>query len=354
MKSAASSRPLLAAMAGLGLIVAFWMLRKALAPFFLAVVLAYLLAPAVNLLARRMQRVWAVILVGLGALGSFALVFRLGIPRLMEQLERLIASLPVWKSALETRWNPWLDTHPWTRSRLQQGMEGLDPLILLRGAWGAGVDLLGWFLQAMTLLLVPVIVYYLLVEGPQLQEAMEGLVPPRYRERTRSVAGNIHQRLGGYIRGQIAVAVTMTLLQSVAFQIVGVPYAWLLGLVAGVSNVVPYSPYLTALLPALIVAGLGGETGGGLLIIALVFTGVQKLEALYFTPVWVGRASRLHPLEVLLAILCFGFAFGVIGLIFAVPLMIVVKVVLETLTADYKQHPWFLARAGAPPEGQAS
>jgi predicted PurR-regulated permease PerM len=78
---------------------------------------------------------------------------------------------------------------------------------------------------------------------------------------------------------------------------------------------------------------------------------VQKAEALYFTPVWVGRASRLHPLEVLLGILCFGFAFGLIGLIFAVPLMIVVKVVLESLIADYQRHPWFLDGAQEPPEG---
>ena len=75
---------------------------------------------------------------------------------------------------------------------------------------------------------------------------------------------------------------------------------------------------------------------------------MQKLEALYFTPVWVGRASRLHPLEVLLGILCFGFAFGLIGLIFAVPLMIVVKVVLEHLIDDYKQHPWFVDGAETP------
>ena len=341
MKGGPGSRPILAALVGLGLIVCFWMLRKALAPFFLAMVLAYLLLPAVDLLSRHVKRIWAVILVGIGALGALVLAIRLVVPRLMDQLDRLVASIPGWKSALETRWNPWFEAHPLIRIRLQQGLEGLDPMVLVKGAWGAGADLLGWFLQIMTLLLVPVIVYYLLVEGAELLEAMDALVPPRHRERIRNLVGNIHQRLGGYIRGQIAVAMVMALLQSVAFQITGVPYAWLLGLMAGVSNVVPYSPYVTALLPALVLAGLGGADGGSLLIITLVFTVVQKTEALYFTPVWVGRASRLHPLEVLLAILCFGFAFGLIGLIFAVPLMIVVKVVLENLIADYKRHPWF-------------
>jgi len=334
--------PVVASLAGLTLIVAFWLLRKALAPFFLAMVLAYLLAPAVDILAKRMKRGWAVALVGLGSLSFLGLLGWLAVPRLLDQVDRFIAAIPSWKNALELRWGPWLDTHPWFRDKLQQGLEGLDPMIVLKGAWGAGVDLLGWFLQAMTFLLVPVIVYYLLAEGSELLGALDELVPPRYRERTRGVVGHIHLRLGGYIRGQIGVAVAMALLQSLAFQLVDVPYAWLLGLVAGVSNVVPYSPYLTALLPALVVVGLGGSTGGHLLVIALVFTGVQKLETLYFTPVWVGRASRLHPLEVLLGILCFGFAFGLIGLIFAVPLMIVVKVALENLIADFKLHPWFV------------
>jgi len=342
--------PILASLVGLGLIVTFWLLRRALAPFFLAMVLAYLLAPAVRLLSRRMRRGWAVALVGLGSVGVLGGVFRLGVPPLLDQLDRLITSIPLWKNALEARWGPWLGTHPWARSRFQQGLEGLDPMVLLKGAWGAGVDLLGWSLQLLTLLLVPVIVYFLLVEGPELMAVLDGLVPPRYRERARRLAGNIHLRLGGYIRGQLGVAAAMAFLQSLTFQILGVPYAWLLGLVAGVSNIVPYSPYVTALCPALLIVGLGGATGGRVLLVALVFTGVQKLEALYFTPVWVGRASRLHPLEVLLGILCFGFAFGLIGLIFAVPLMIVVKVVLEQLITDYKQHPWYLDGEEAGPE----
>jgi predicted PurR-regulated permease PerM len=72
-----------------------------------------------------------------------------------------------------------------------------------------------------------------------------------------------------------------------------------------------------------------------------VFTAVQKAETLYFTPVWVGRASGLHPLEVLLAILCFGYAFGVVGLVFAVPMMIVLKVATRLGLESYKAHPWF-------------
>lgn len=347
-----SRMPLWAAGTALGLILCLWLLRKALAPFFLAMVLAYLLEPAVARLSRRMRRGLAVAAVFFAAAATLALLLRLLVPRLLEQGERLVLSLPRWRQALEARWGPWLEQHPAVREKLVHGAEGLDPVGILKGALGAGADLLAGLLQAMTFLLVPVIVWYLLVEGHGFLAAVENLVPPRHRERVRATVADIHRRLGGYIRGQIAVAAAMAVLQGFAFQFAGVPYPWLLGLVAGVSNVVPYSPYFTAMVPGLVLAGLDGAPASRLLLNALLFTAVQKAEAFYFTPVWVGRASRLHPLEVLLGTLCFAFAFGLLGLIFAVPLMIVVKVLGERLLGDYLVHPWF--RGTDPPAADPS
>lgn len=222
----------------------------------------------------------------------------------------------------------------------------LDPMALVKGAGAAGAGLVNGLLDFITLILVPLILYYLLMEGQRMSRALDGLVPPRHLEEARGAAAEINRRLGGYIRGQLAVALVMAFLQGLAFRCMGVPFAWLLGLVAGFSNVVPYSPYITALPPALLMLALSGSGPGRLLVMALVFTCVQKAETLYFTPVWVGRASGLHPLEVLLAILCFGYVFGIMGLIFAVPLMIVLKVVGGRVLERYQNHPWFLG--GAP------
>ena len=331
--------------AALGGVAALWFLRSALAPFFLALVLAYLLEPVVSRLARKLGREWSAVLVILAAAVGFGLVVWALVPVLWGQVERLIESLPDLRVKLETRFLPWLQAHPAVQNKIRQGLDGLDPMALVREAGLAGAGLLAWLLELITLILVPLILYYLLVEGPRLQQALDDLVPGRYLDRARAVAGEINGRLGGYIRGQLAVSLVMSLLQGLAFRILGVPYAWLLGLVAGFSNVVPYSPYITALPPALLFAALGGASGGSLLVHAVVFTVVQKAETLYFTPVWVGRASGLHPLEVLLAILCFGYAFGVVGLIFAVPMMIVLKVGGRLLLDRYKGHPWFVSGA---------
>lgn len=333
--------PLRFVLIALGALLALWLLRRALAPFFVAMVLAYLLAPPVNRLARWLGRPWGVVAVMLGLVAMMATLLMVLGPWLMDQGAHLGASLPRWRQALDDRILPWLQAHPTWQLRLDQALDGLDPALFLRGLRATGGGVLGCFLDLMALILVPLILYFLLLEGPGLVDRLRDLTPPRYRERLDRMVAAIHQRLGGYIRGQAAVAAAMGVLQGLAFATLGVPYAWLLGLVAGLSNVVPYSPYFTALPPALVLAYLDGGSRGHLLAIAAVFMVVQKAEGFYFTPVWVGRASRLHPLEVLLALTAFGFWFGVLGLIFAVPLAVVLKVVLEEVLLDYKAHPWF-------------
>jgi predicted PurR-regulated permease PerM len=333
--------PLVILVPACGALAALWFLRTALTPFFAAIVLAYLMQPLATRLSRRLRPGWAAVL----AILVFALVLGLFlwalVPPFVAQVERLIGALPVWQQKAIDRWLPWFTAHPAVLAKMRQTLEGLDPMAFLQGLRIAGVGLVGWFLELMTLILVPLIAYYLLVEGSSLTGGMQELIPDRFREGAKAVAAEINNRLGGYIRGQLAVAMVMTLLQGTAFHYLGVPYAWVLGLLAGVANVVPYSCYVTALPLALLFSALDGAGWGHLLLVLVVFELVQKTEAFYFTPVWVGRATGLHPLEVLLAIFIFGFAFGIVGLIFAVPLMIIFKTLFRFLIANYKTNPWF-------------
>lgn len=334
--------PLQFAAVALGLLVSLWLLRQALMPFFVAMVLAYLLGPIVEWLSRRVRRSFAVALVLFLTVGLTLALLGWLVPFLMDQGGRLVASLPKWRALLDQKLAPLAQANPNWAAKVKQGLEGIDLSGALVGLLKAGSGLLQFFLSALTLILVPLILYHLLEGGQAMLRFLEGLVPPRYRERTNAMAGDIHERLGGYIRGQMAVAVVMSLLQSLAFQFLGVPYAWILGPLAGFFNLIPYSPYLVALIPALVLTGLEGAGAGRICLVAGVFAVVQKIEALYLTPVWVGRASKLHSLEVLLALIAFGYWFGLLGLLFAVPLMVCVRVVLERVLEEYRLHPWFV------------
>ena len=341
-RSSKNTVPLQFAAVALGLLVSLWLLRQALMPFFVAMVLAYLLGPVVEWLSRRVRRPLAVAWVLLLSVGLTLALLAWFIPFLIDQGGRLVASLPRWRALLDQKLAPLAQAHPDWAAKVRQGFEGIDLTEALSGLLKAGSGLLQFFLSALTLILVPLILYHLLEGGRSMLGFLEGLVPPRYLGRANTMAADIHQRLGGYIRGQLAVAVVMSLLQSLAFQFLGVPYAWILGPIAGFFNLIPYSPYLVALIPALVLVGLEGAGVGRICLVAGVFAAVQKIEALYLTPVWVGRASKLHSLEVLLALIAFGHWFGLLGLLFAVPLMVCVRVVLERVLEEYRRHPWFI------------
>jgi predicted PurR-regulated permease PerM len=341
----AAKVPLRYALAGAGALVGIWLLRKALLPFFVAMVLAYLLGPLVTLLARRLGRPFAVVVVLTGFVASVATLLALLLPWLAAQGGRMIGSLPRWRTALEAKTGPWLAAHPELAERLRKAIADIDPLWLLQGLRSTGGGLLGGLLSLMALLLVPLILYFLLLEGPAFLEQAGTLVPPRHRPRVGRMAAAIHERLGGYIRGQIAVVATMVVLHGIVLSLVGVPWAWLLALGAGLALFIPYTPYAVALPLTLLLTWLEFGSGPKVGMVLLAFLATQAVEGFYLTPVWVGRASKLHPLEVLLALLAFGAVFGLPGLILAVPLMVVVKVVLEELVKDYRAHPWFEGRA---------
>lgn len=333
--------PLRFAAVALAVLAALWFLRGALLPFLVALLLAYLLGPIVGWLERRLPPALAAGLTLGGALALLVGLLWVLIPFLAAQGGRFLDSLPHWQAQAESRLGPWLSAHPWVAPKLRQAVEGIEPATLLAGLKSTGGGLLGALLTSLELLLVPVILWFLLQDGRDILDLLRDLAPPRHRERLQAHALEIHRRLGGYVRGQVAVALVMSLLQGLALTLLGVPWGWLLGLLAGFSNFIPYSPYLTALPPALILAYLDGGRSGYLGAITLTFTLVQKVEALYLTPVWVGRASGLHPLEVLLALVAFGHWFGVLGLLFAVPLMIVAKVAWHALLQDYRASDWF-------------
>ncbi|MBI3132273.1 MAG: AI-2E family transporter [Acidobacteria bacterium] len=341
MTEGARRIPLRFAAAALGLLLAIWFLRYALLPFIVATLLAYLLAPLVDRLGRHMRPAYAAGVTLLASVGALVGLLWVLIPWLFLQGARLLESLPHWQAQAQAKVGPWLSAHPWISSKATALVEGIEPATLLRGLKVTGGGVLDVLLSTLELVLVPVILWFLLQEGRDLLTHLLEVAPPRHQPRIQSMVLEVHKRIGGYIRGQLGVALVMSLLHALALTLFGVPWAWLLGLIAGFSNFVPYTPYLTALVPALVLAYLDGGRSGYLGLVALVFTLVQKVEALYLTPVWVGKASGLHPLEVLLALVAFGHWFGLVGLLFAVPLMIVAKVAWHALMVDYRASRWF-------------
>jgi predicted PurR-regulated permease PerM len=329
-----------------------------LAPFVLALVLAYVLHPLVARMERRkISRTLATFILALPALGILALIVFVGIPALSAQIAEFIRGAPAllqtatlrmeaWQAQLQSRDLPWLD-----ESMVLERMRAIQPEAVMAwlqerqsaiaaGIW-SGVLGVGKGVGAiLTLLsyvfLTPILIFYLLRDWRSIGERLQELVPAPYRDRVVGFASEYDRLLARYLRGQLLAAGIVGVLTWLGFLIAGFPYALLLGVVAGVFNIIPYMGLVASLVPALVIAIFSASPLLSLLKILIVFAVVQVLDGSVIGPRVVGEAVGLHPVWVLLALAVSGYFFGFVGLLIAVPLAVLVKLLLTITLERYR------------------
>ncbi|HEV2147907.1 MAG TPA: AI-2E family transporter [Longimicrobiaceae bacterium] len=344
-----------------GILTLVWLLETTgflLAPFFLALVLAYIQHPLVSVLERRgLSRTLAVFLLAVPALVAIVLVAVVGIPALGEQVAGFIANVPGylqaftlqverWQVMLQRRDLPYLDEEAvLARLRAVQPEAVMAYLQdrqaqLARAAWqgvlGVGRGVSSVLSLLSYVFLTPILTFYLLRDWGHLQGSLTGLVPAAQQGHVLGFFREYDRLLSGYLRGQFLAAAIVGVLTWLGFWILDFPYALLLGVVAGVFNVIPYMGLVASLIPALIIALFSGSVLLGLGKIALVFAVVQVLDGSVIGPKIVGEAVGLHPVWVILALAVSGYFFGFVGLIIAVPLAVLVKLLLASALARYR------------------
>lgn len=335
-----------------------------LAPFILALVLAYIQNPLVNRLAgkrlfgkMKISRSLATGLLALPSLGILALIGFVAIPAVTAELTQLIqrapefvqqftASLTRWEGQLLARDLPFIDE----RSLIEQ-LRSLRPEAVTgwlqerqaaigRAAWQGVLGLgrgLGTLLSILSyVFLTPILTFYLLRDWDRIQSRMAALVPGPHRDRVVGFGREYDRLLAAYLRGQVISAAIVGALTWLGFAIAGFPYALLLGVIAGVFNVVPYMGLVASAIPAVIIALFSGQPVRFLITIVVVFAVVNLLESAVISPKVVGESVGLHPVWVILALAIFGFFFGFVGLLIAVPLAVLIKLVLENALERYR------------------
>jgi predicted PurR-regulated permease PerM len=161
------------------------------------------------------------------------------------------------------------------------------------------------------------------------------------------VSRQVHKTLGGYVRGQLTANIVLGALYASGLRFVDIRLAVPIGVLTGMLAFVPYIGFGCGLLLALSMATLDWQGPGRLLGVLAVMLGVQVLDGLVVTPRIVGRSVGLAPLEVLLTMMAAGTLFGFLGVLLAVPLGAVVKILVTRALKAYLDSD-FYAR-GAPP-----
>ncbi len=330
-----------------------YLLRGVLAPLFFAFLVAYALDPAVNRLERaRVPRAVGAVLVMTVIVGGLSLLVLYAVPMFADQVREMTAELPAKLSTLEARLDPWLfqtlGTHvPHTMSEVVQtfGARIRDALpSTLSAAATALFGTLSYLAVALSALVIPVFALYLLIDFDRITKSAARLVPRRFQVSARRLAAEVHTTLGSYVRGQLTANILLSALYASGLRLVDVRFAVVIGLITGMLAFVPYFGFLSGLLLALTMAALDWRGVGTLVEVVLVMGVVQVLDGLVITPRVVGRSVGLGPLEVLITMMAAASVFGFFGVLLAVPLGAVLKIVTRRAVRLYLSSEFYAAR----------
>jgi len=298
-----------------------------------ALFFGYAIYPAVAMLSRFMPRLAAIALVyvGIAALVVLALVFV--VPPIATELQTLIASSPQAVARATTFVqdpdNPIVRELPPQVRALVALLPG-QILALVRD-YGAGAAsrtlsvLLSAFGLIATVIIVPVLTAYSLIDSNRLRTSAVALIPLGFRPKALAVIADIDRMLGAFIRGQILVALIVGVLVAIALLATHVQYALLLGALAGVLNLVPSIGSIIAFVPAVSLA-LVNDGWQHALLVAALFVLINQLEGNFISPRVVGDSVNLPPLVIIVAILIGAALGGIGGMFLAVPVAGVLRI----------------------------
>jgi predicted PurR-regulated permease PerM len=345
----------------LGLWLAFVLLLYALGPvltpFIAAAILAYALNGGVDYLAQRhigrfaLPRPLAVVLVMLLFLSAVSALVLIVIPVLQVEIPLLMAQIPAFLVRIDKVLTPKLQE---MGIRIKLDGTGLRALLseqfsaggdevwstVLASARVGGIRLLGWIA---TLILIPVVLFYLLLDWHKILGRVSGAVPRRWVVQTVGMAQEVNVLLAQYLRGQLLVMLVLAAYYSVGLTIAGFDVALPVGILTGLLVFIPYLGFGLGLILALIAAVLQFGDWSGVIAVAVIYGAGQLIEGFFLTPRLVGERIGLNPLAVIFALLAFGQLFGFVGVLLALPASAVLMVAFRHLRHHYLRSSFYNA-----------
>jgi predicted PurR-regulated permease PerM len=328
-------------------VLMLWSLGPVLTPFVVASVLAYALTPLVNKLDRLggagLPRVLAVLLVEFFFIVALFGLFLLIVPIMAKELPMMREQVPLLAARLNESLSPWLAQFgihvaldvasikefvvKYLNANFQDAFGSVLSSLKLGGS--VALAIIG------NAVLIPVALFYLLMDWSRFVARLQELVPPHMRTSFDSFMVESDLVLGQYLRGQMLVMLVMAVFYAVGLALFGLDLAVPIGVFTGLAMFIPYVGFGVGLLLAILAGLLQFASIKVLVMVAVVYGLGQLLESLYLTPRLVGERIGLHPLAVIFALLAFGQTLGFVGVLIALPASAVLLVGIRRARVSY-------------------
>jgi len=322
-----------------------YLLAPVLTPFLVAALLAYISDPLVERLETyKIARTWAVLLV-FSCLSLLALILLLIlVPLVSDQIAVFVANLPAYIDWLQNVAMPWVQQ----RFNLAEVPDVGNLKKIVQENWqqagGFAVQIVksithsGTTLVAViaNIILIPVVTFYFLRDWDKLVAQVHDLLPAKIEPLVSMLSRDADEVLGAFMRGQLLVMLGLGLFYSLGLWAIGLNYALLIGMTAGVLSFVPYLGVIIGVGLAVIAGLFQFDSISQLWPVAAVFGIGQVLESFILTPLLVGDRIGLHPVTVIFSIAAFGQLFGFFGILLALPAAAVVMVIIRYVHKEYR------------------
>lgn len=340
---------------GLALLAILIVLGPVLTPFIAAIILGYVFLPFVDKLVQRKVPRWlaaaVVMFLAVTAIISLLLLvlpivqkeftlIRTQLPAKVTQASAQISEhvLPKINAILGSQFK--LDVtsiRQWLTEHVASGGTDIAGYVFtyVKSGWSAALEVLGLFF------LVPVVLYYVLLDWPAIRPKLSRLVPPRWRPISANYADEIDGILGKYLRGQMKVMGILAIFYSICLLFAGFDLWLPLGILSGSLVIIPYLGFAMSVVLALGAGVLQFGFLNGLILVAVIYGLGQILESVVLTPKIVGEHIGLHPLAVILALLSFGYLLGFVGVLLALPLAASLAVALRHVQTSYLKSSFY-------------
>ena len=301
-------------------------------PLLLSMVLSFLLEPPVAKLSNHFSRTSSIFIVYLLVLGLILSV----VVWLLPQWQRLWANLGTDIPRYTARLTEFL----------REFLDNLHSRFPVIQSYGLPVKVRGWGEQLLAAILastpqsamkvggifviVPLFTFFFLRDGHKIMRACTAMAPNRHFEMVHDLSHLVTRQLAHFIRGRILEALVVGLVVTIGLSLTDIRYASILGLFAGVTNLVPYIGPIVGMVPGILIAlvDLGAGPQFWWIVILYILIAQVLIDNFILIPILISRVSNLHPLWVFFAIIAGGKLYGVIGMIIGVPIVSVVKIAL--------------------------
>lgn len=310
-----------------------------------SMVLAYTLNPLINKLENRgIKRMYGVLIIYLSILAIFFILAFLIIPQAGREIKRLFTHLPLYfeqgsdiVDKIYREYYSILGVLPSVFSDIEKIiMENITKIqnILLEGLKNFVGVIMGMTSKIINIILTPILTLYFLVDKDYFTKKIKTLIPKKYRKDIIYLAITIDKSLSQFIRGRLLMSLYVGIFTTVMLFILGIDFAFVIGLMTGIFDIIPYIGPLIGFIPALFFGFI--ESPIKAVWVSILFLVIQWGENNILAPKIIGDSMGIHSLVIFLAIIIGGGVFGVFGMIVSVPLVAVFKIIYEFIKNKIK------------------